>query len=230
MCLYLVGAGGEEGGAGAAAGGTAIAGWRFFFFFFFRFLLARAIPIEGPPWPCVCTRQVCRATLGLPSADGRCSVRFDRPPLRNRHRTRGEGQGELLLHLVPDRDRGAALRPDRGDPLPLGAHRARAALPDLQQHREAARPGLPALRDGPVSAGSGGGTARTGASVATNYLSQVRTIAFAKPMPYRITAGFFECPWVRLATVTGTSLAGTPRLIASIRNSEVWNCSWRRTS
>ena len=30
--------------------------------------------------------------------------------------------------------------------------------------------------------------------------------------------------------MTGTSLAGMPRLIASIMNSEVWNCSWRRTS
>ena len=26
------------------------------------------------------------------------------------------------------------------------------------------------------------------------------------------------------------SVAGTPRLIASIMNSEVWNCSWRSTS
>jgi hypothetical protein len=30
--------------------------------------------------------------------------------------------------------------------------------------------------------------------------------------------------------VIGISRAGTPRLIASIMNSEVWNCSWRSTS
>jgi len=30
--------------------------------------------------------------------------------------------------------------------------------------------------------------------------------------------------------VTGISFAGIPRLIASIMNSDVWNCSWRSTS
>ena len=32
------------------------------------------------------------------------------------------------------------------------------------------------------------------------------------------------------STVIGISFAGTPRLIASIMNSDVWNCSWRSTS
>ena len=61
--------------------------------------------------------------------------------------------------------------------------------PTLQQHREAAHPGLPALRDRPLPAGSGRGQARSGqrwrgcAQRNPFHLSQVRTIAFVKPRP-----------------------------------------------
>ena len=62
--------------------------------------------------------------------------------------------------------------------------RARAPVPDLQQDPEALRPGLPALRHRPLPAGPlrGGRAPRSGAG-ALIYLSQVRTIALAKPRP-----------------------------------------------
>ena len=149
----------------------------------------------------------------------------------------GRGQGQLVLHLVPGRHGAAAARPDRGDPLPLRARRARAPLPAA-----AARSTSSTSRSAPAAAPTSTCRTRRGRA------SRPRLPLSAQPR--RATLSAARCGRSRsrsrarsgprpasssgrgaaLATVTGTSLAGMPRLIASIRNSEVWNCSWRRTS
>ena len=64
--------------------------------------------------------------------------------LRDRHIGRAKGSSFCIWFLIGDG--AAALRPDRGDPLPAGERRAGAAVPALRQGPQALRPGLPPLR------------------------------------------------------------------------------------
>src|SRR5204862_7411209 len=84
-------------------------------------------------------------------------ARPDRGHFWPRHRNRRPRQGQLVFHLVHRRHDPAAHRPGRGSALPLREGRARAPLSPVRQGREALRPGLPALRRGPLPPRSLGG-------------------------------------------------------------------------
>ena len=115
------------------------------------------------------------------------------------------------------------------DPLPPREGRTRTAVPHLPQGGEALRPGLPPLRHRPLPARPGRGSSPGGAGPRRS----------AQPGPDdRVGEAEAVADDRRLLRVAVEALGdghrdllgGDARLIASIMNSEVWNCSWRRTS
>ncbi len=73
-------------------------------------------------------------------------VPLHRLRLRALHRDHRQGQGQLLLDLVPGRPRAALHRPGRGDPLAAREGRTGTPVPAVPEGGEALRPDLPTLR------------------------------------------------------------------------------------